>query len=169
MRWTNRVGTAATRRPLNREKIGKREEKCRRRQRRPHHSHRKVSYPRGTHLAMQPPYGDELRWAEAVELYYDGTHAKEVCRRYGISRITLSRWCNWIDFRMTWVDPDRQPPVPYPAPDYAPCVTSAQVNDGSAGEDRDLRDAGDDRDAGDIGDTEEQDGGDQTPAISPYV
>lgn len=106
---------------------------------------------------MQPPYGDELRWAEAVELYYDGMHAKEVCRRYGISRITLSRWCNWIDFRMTWVNPDRQPPAPYPAPDYAPCVTGAQPGDGSAGVELDLRNAGEDLDARDTWEAGEAD------------
>lgn len=56
----------------------------------------------------------------AVELYYDGLHAAEVCRRYGINRRTLAAWCDQIDFRATWVDPGRRAPVPSPAPDYAP-------------------------------------------------
>ncbi len=57
---------------------------------------------------------------DAVALYYGGAHAREVCRRYGISRHALARWCDRIDFRATWPDPDRQPPVPFPAPDFAP-------------------------------------------------
>lgn len=58
---------------------------------------------------------------EAVGLYEGGMHAREVCRRFGINRHTLARWCDWIDFRGTWPDPDRRPPVPSPAPDhYAP-------------------------------------------------
>lgn len=61
---------------------------------------------------------------EAVDLYYSGMHAKEVCRRYGINRHTLAQWCDQVDFRSTWVDPLRQPPVPYPAPDYAPKLTA---------------------------------------------
>lgn len=62
---------------------------------------------------------------EAVDPYYDGTHARDVCRRFGINRMTLARWCDWIDFRGTWPDPDRQPPVPFPAPDHAPASACA--------------------------------------------
>lgn len=69
---------------------------------------------------MGPPSGEELIWIEAVELYSDGMHADEVCRRYGITRHRLAQWCDWVDFRVTWVDPGRQPPVPSPAPDYWP-------------------------------------------------
>lgn len=69
---------------------------------------------------MQPPDDEERRWARAVQLYYDGAHTAEVCRRFGINRRTLATWCDRIDFRVTWVDPLRRPPVPSPAPDHAP-------------------------------------------------
>ncbi|MDV8002766.1 helix-turn-helix domain-containing protein [Rhodococcus sp. IEGM 1408] len=68
---------------------------------------------------MQPPDTEEFRWMAAVGLYEGGMHAREVCRRFGINRLTLARWCDRIGFRATWPDPDRQPPVPFPAPDYA--------------------------------------------------
>lgn len=77
---------------------------------------------------MGPAFGDELIWMDAVALYEDGMHADDVCRRYGISRRTLARWCDWVDFRATWPNPDRQPPVPSPAPDYAP-TRRRQVNE----------------------------------------
>lgn len=73
---------------------------------------------------MGPPTSEELRWIAAVKLYYDGMHADEVCSRYGIDRNTLARWCDGVDFRSTWVDPLRRPPVPFPAPDYAPESTA---------------------------------------------
>ena len=76
---------------------------------------------------MGPAFGDELIWIEAVGLYEEGMHADEVCRRYGITRRTLAQWCDWVDFRSTWVDPRRQPPVPSPAPDYAPGVVPDAV------------------------------------------
>ncbi|MBB0969652.1 helix-turn-helix domain-containing protein [Dietzia aerolata] len=69
---------------------------------------------------MGPAFGDELIWIEAVGLYSDGMHADDVCRRYGITRSTLAQWCDWVDFRSTWVDPGRRPPVPSPAPDFWP-------------------------------------------------
>ncbi|HMT48755.1 hypothetical protein [Dietzia sp. UBA5065] len=70
---------------------------------------------------MQPPDDEELRMMRPVSEYMDdGVHADEVCRRYGLDRRELAKWCNWMDFRVTWVDPDRRPPVPSPAPDYAP-------------------------------------------------
>jgi transposase-like protein len=69
---------------------------------------------------MRPAYGQELRWIEAVDLYEGGMHASEVCRRFGINRNTLARWCDWVDFRSTWPDPERTPPVPFPAPDHHP-------------------------------------------------
>lgn len=83
-----------------------------------------MSDPRDTTAVMGPPNPNELRWIEAVESYYNGMHAKGVCRRYGINRHTLARWCDRVDFRSTWADPLRQPPVPYPAPDYAPEFTA---------------------------------------------
>lgn len=59
--------------------------------------------------------------ARVVSEYMDGgLHADEVCRRHGLTRTELAQWCDWLDFRMTWVDPNRRPPVPSPAPDYAP-------------------------------------------------
>lgn len=54
------------------------------------------------------------------EYMHEGRHADEVCAKYGLTREELAKWCNWMDFRVTWVDPARQPPVPSPAPDYAP-------------------------------------------------
>ena len=50
---------------------------------------------------MGPPTEKERHQLEAVHLYENGMHAREVCRRFGINRHTLARWCDWIDFRAT--------------------------------------------------------------------
>lgn len=66
-----------------------------------------------------------------AEYMEDGLHADEVCQRHNLTRRELAHWCNWMDFRATWVDPNRRAPFPDSAPDYAATALTPPGSDPS--------------------------------------